>query len=150
MCNPDDDDFIFSQLLDPSTYEVKNLIKSDKSLERIKNEITPYSKLKGIENTENAINVAREKSNVFEINNEFNLRSFPFDKQTLVFEVVDNEWNADQRLLRITSKTFKILDSFMKKDDIPGWEKNNYELSYITENQIGMMEGEYAQGIKPL
>ena len=148
MCNPDDDDFIFSQLLDPSTYEVKNLIKSDKSLERIKNEITPYSKLKGIENTENAINVAREKSNVFEINNEFNLRSFPFDKQTLVFEVVDNEWNADQRLLRITSKTFKILDSFMKKDDIPGWEKNNYELSYITENQIGMMEGEYAQGIK--
>ena len=36
----------------------------------------------------------------------------------------------------------------MKKDDIPGWEKNNYELSYITENQIGMMEGEYAQGVK--
>ena len=146
LCNPDNDDFAFSQLLDPSTYQVRNLKAADKSLERLINEITPYSTLKGVDNSLNAINVSRIKSNVLEIKNEFNLKSFPFDKQKLVFEVLDNEYNNDVRTLNLTSKVYKILDDFMSIDDIPGWEKKSYDLSYVSEHLIGMMDGEYSQG----
>ncbi len=148
ICNPDNDDFLFSQLLDPSTYSIKNVIKSDKSLERVKNEIVPYSKLKGIDNTRNAVAISKTISKVVEIKNDFNLKSFPFDKQTLVLEIFDHDWSADARLIDLNSKTFKVLDAFINKDDIPGWQKNKYALDYITENQIGMMDGEYAHGFK--
>ena len=148
ICNPDNDDFLFSQLLDPSTYSIKNVIKSDKSLERVKNEIVPYSKLKGIDNTRNAVAISKTISKVVEIKNDFNLKSFPFDKQTLVLEIFDEDWNASDRLIDLNSKTYKVLDAFINKDDIPGWQKNKYELDYMTEHQIGMMDGEYAHGFK--
>ena len=147
LCKPDNDDFIFSQLLDPSTYRINNLVKADKSLERIINEITPYSKLKGVNNPVNAINVSKIKSNVLDIKNEFNLKSFPFDKQTLVFEVVDDEFNNDVRFLNIGSKNYKILDDFMGRDDIPGWSKKKYRFEYLDKHSIGMMEGDFAQGV---
>ena len=60
ICNPDNDDFLFSQLLYPSTYSIKNVIKSDKSLERVNNKIIPYSKLKGIDNSRNAIAISKK------------------------------------------------------------------------------------------
>ena len=54
VCNPDDDDFAYSQVLNPSTYSVRYLKVADKSLERRLNIILLGDQL--LINFENSIN----------------------------------------------------------------------------------------------
>jgi len=147
-CYPDEDDFKYSTLLNPSTYQVENLSRADKSLEEKKHSIFPYSKLEGIDGDRNAIAVEVDKKNVLEVRNQFNLRSFPFDKQKLVFELSDMSYGNHVRNIRSTLSTFVYLEDFMKIDDIPGWNKINYDINYPVLNKPTMQEGTYAQGIK--
>ncbi len=148
VCTPDDDDFAYSQLLDPSTYSVENLKISDKSLSNRKNVITPYSTLKGVDDSGNALAVEIKKTNVYEIRNQFNLRSFPFDKQKLIYELIDAEYNNDVRNLRVAKSSYAVLENFMQKDDIPGWQKKDYDFVYTSVNKPGMMKTDFAQGLK--
>ncbi len=148
VCRPDDDDFAYSQLLDPSTYEVVNLKLADKSLSKRKNLITPYSSLKGINDRSNALAVEIKKTNVYEIRNQFNLRSFPFDKQKLIYELMDEEYNNDVRNLDVSIHSYDVLENFMKRDDIPGWIKKNYDFVYTSVNKPGMMKSDFSQGLK--
>ena len=148
VCYPDDDDFFYSQLLDPATYSVRNLKSADKSLERRKNIITPYSKLKGVDDAMNALAVEVRQSNVFEVKNQFNLRSFPFDKQKLIFELKDDVYNNDVRNLTVGKTSYETLNNFMKLDDIPGWVKQKYEFNYTSVQIPGMQKSDYAQGVR--
>ncbi len=148
VCNPDDDDFAYSQVLNPSTYSVRYLKEADKSLERRLNIITPYSKLKGVDDQSNALAVEVQKTNVFEIRNQFNLRSFPFDKQRLVYELSDDRYNNDVRNINVSIYSYEALENFMSKDDIPGWTKKNYDFNYTSVQSPGMMKSDFKQGVK--
>ena len=147
-CYPNEEDFNYSQLLNPSSYRVENLNKADKSLEEVSYQITPYSKLKGIDNPMNAIAVEVNKKSVLEIRNQFNLRSFPFDKQKLIFELSDKNYNNDVRNINLLKSSYIVLENFMKIDDISGWNKKNYDVNYTAINKPAMKKTDYAQGIK--
>ncbi len=55
--------------------------------------------------------------------NKFNLKSFPFDKQVLSFKIVGNHWSIEERIIEPRGYTDIVLKDFLKKDDIPGWNK---------------------------
>ena len=84
-------------LLDPSKkIKINNLIKNDKDLEEISSYATPYHKLIG--NTGNYVKIEKTYSSVLRIKNKFNLKSFPFDKQVLKFQVIDLAYGLNTRI----------------------------------------------------
>ena len=144
LCSPDESDFIFSQLVDPSTYKIRRLVKADKSLQTSSTEITPYSKKTN--NRSNSVWVSRNFQNIYDIKNDFNLKSFPFDKQIIKFEFIDDKYNLDVRIIDLMSRNYETLNNFMKIDDIPGWSKIKYKINFLSIQEVSMKEGDYSNG----
>ena len=125
ICDIPEKIFDEKTLLDPSEgIIVKDVLKNDKDLETIMSEIMPFHKLIGSDRNEIEIN--KEIFSVIKVKNNFNLRSFPFDKQIIKFQIIDDKYSLDTRLISATHFSHEIINNFMKKDDIPGWEKISY------------------------
>ena len=149
ICRPTEEEFKKTELQDPYQIAINNLVLFDSDLEQSDITITPYSKKFG--DNENAIRVNKTKRHTLKINNFYNLRSFPFDKQTIRFQVRDDTFGSSSRIMIYRSAIYEALDRFMKKDDITGWNKENFEIKYWTYNKIGMVEGaSYYSGIEIL
>ena len=116
-------------LLPERGFLINNVLRNDTDLETIKRDVTPYHTLIG--NDENEVSVSTEKFNVFKIKNNFNLKSFPFDKQVIKYQVIDNAYLLETRTIGQSHFTYLALNKFMAEDDIPGWKKISYKL----ENQ---------------
>ena len=116
-------------LLPERGFLINNVLRNDTDLETINRLVTPYHTLIG--NDENEVSVTTEKFNVFKIKNNFNLKSFPFDKQVIKYQVIDNAYLLESRNIGQSHLTYLALNKFMAEDDIPGWKK----LSYKLENQ---------------
>ncbi|MDC3167046.1 hypothetical protein OA950_02150 [Candidatus Pelagibacter sp.] len=125
ICKIDEQVFKDMIILDPSDgTKIENLVKSDSDLEVIRSRVIPYHKL--LNNNNNYVKITKEKFNVLKIKNDFNLRSFPFDKQTLKFQINDIGYGIEARIFESSSYTYRAFDKFLKKDDIPGWEKKSF------------------------
>lgn len=146
ICSPTKEQFAYSYLMDPSEIRVLNLIKSDKDLENIKYKITPYDQKIG--NEIDGLRVEVTKISTLTLKNYFNLRSFPFDKQKLIYTIADDAFVLDKRLLMPREQTYETLDKFINKDDIPGWNKIKYEINLIKSLKIAAMEGQHNSGIE--
>ena len=146
ICKIPEEIFKNGTMLDPSRgILVKNLLQDDKDLETIESTVTPYHKL--LKNEENYINVVKERFNVFKIKNEFNLKSFPFDKQKIVFQVYDSAYFLETRVIDVSKFSFIALDEFMSNDDIPGWEKKSYKIINKPTKGTTQFEGTYGDSI---
>ncbi len=127
ICNIPENIFQEGTLLDPSRgMLIGNVLKNDKDLESISTRVTPYHTL--LRNTFNEIIISKEKFNEFKIKNNFNLKSFPFDKQIIKFQVIDDAYHMDTRIINSTKFSYLALDKFMSLDDIPGWKKKSYKI----------------------
>ena len=130
VCYISENVFDEGTILDPSHgMIIGNILENDKDLERTSSKAIPYHTF--IRNTYNEILISKEKFNVYKIKNDFNLKSFPFDKQFIKFQIIDDAYQLDTRIIHNTKFTYLALDKFMSLDDIPGWNKK----SYTTKNQ---------------
>ena len=118
-------------ILDPSHgMIIGNILENDKDLERTISKAIPYHTF--IRNTYNEILISKEKFNVYKIKNDFNLRSFPFDKQFIKFQVIDDIYHINSRIIGGSKFSYLALDKFMSLDDIPGWHKKSYTVKNQT------------------
>ena len=130
ICRPGNEYFKNGNLLDPSKVEYPDVISSDLDLEKVDNKVWMYTTKRG--STKNQVVFDRTYENNFVVLNDFNLKSFPFDKQILKFRIVDDQYTIDARIFEKVGFSFRLFNNFLKKDDIPGWKKisasiNNYD-----------------------
>ncbi len=145
VCDPPDELFDNRTLQNP--YNIKNigLIKADKDYLNIRNRIIPFHTNLG--NKNNEIIFQRTINRVLQIKNDFNLRSFPFDKQYIRYKIADKGFYHDTRLLENANFTNTALDRFMSIDDIPGWDKKSYKLSKFLYTEVAQVKGTAYDGI---
>jgi len=142
ICDIDEQVFNDKIILDPSAgTRVANLIKSDSDLEEVRSKITPYHELLG--NSDNYVKVSKEKFNVLKIKNNFNLKSFPFDKQIIKFQTNDTGYGLDSRIFSKSMFSYKALNKFLMEDDIPGWKKNSFNITHNPYTPVTQLSGTY-------
>ena len=93
----------------------RKLVKSDRDLIKISHKITTY--VAPFQNYNN-VRVETERTSIQTVRNQFNLRSFPFDKQIIKYQFADSSFEIDKRILFSQSFTDLTLDNFMKIDDM--------------------------------
>ncbi len=138
VCRPDNKYFENGTLQDPATLVYPDIVQNDKDLESINNKIYMYLEESGDKTDE--INIQRSFSNNFIIKNDFNLKSFPFDKQTLKFRVRESRYGINKRILHSKGYVGRAFKEYLEKDDIPGWDKlsasiKNYDQKIITSTK---------------
>lgn len=144
ICRPTEKEFNDSEMNKPHEINTLNLIKNDLDLQKLEFMVIPYKKPRA---QYDALRVSTKINSVQVIKNKFNLRSFPFDRQTLQYKIVDDKMMFDQRLIYISEFTFETIEKFMKNDDIPGWKKSSYNLSNIFYRDSLDREGTFHNGL---
>lgn len=145
VCDPKDELFENRILQDPYNIAIKGMVKADKDYLKIKNRVLPFDKRFG--NYRNQIVFQRAVSQVVEIKNDFNLRSFPFDKQYLKYEIVDKGFYHTFRIIEDQEFTYQALINFVDSDDIPGWEKKGYRFYKFLHKDVAQEEGTAYNGL---
>jgi hypothetical protein len=133
-------------LLNPSRdVIIKNVLENDKDLEKVKTTIYPYHKWIG--SKYNEIRMIQERSSVYEIKNSYNLKSFPFDKQILKFQLASESWGLESLLIEVDNVSHKVLEKFINNDDIPGWKKKSFNLKKEPYHLVTHAEGKYHDSV---
>ena len=145
VCDPGDSLFDDLILQNPSDTKILNVLRADKDLEVRKNIIFAFDERLG--NNDNYIVFQRSKTSVLQIKNDFNLKSFPFDRQKLIFRIVDQGFYLHSRIIHNQSFSFEAIDRFMKLDDIPGWKKVGVKVFNFLHQNIAQEEGTYYDGV---
>jgi hypothetical protein len=101
-------------------YKFENLRKVDQDQIETIIKVRHYSKEYGDSKDSTSITSSQEGNFIF--SNDFNLRSFPFDRQTLKITLYDEFYKLDSRLLFSGSRTMRDLNYFVKNKKINGWD----------------------------
>ena len=138
MCRPNNKYFDNGILQNPASIIYPNVVKNDKDLETINNKISLFLKMAG--DLDDEIIIGRSFTNNFVVSNEFNLKSFPFDKQKLKFKLMEDRYGIDKRILHSKGFIDRAFNEYLNKDDIPGWKKisasiKNYDQKKVTHNK---------------
>ena len=144
LCSPTKEEFKYSGLLDPIDNVTVRLVSSDKDLIQNVYKITPYV---APFNDYNNLRVENTRTSVQTVRNQFNLRSFPFDKQIIKYQFADSTFEMTDRLFWPQTFTRKTLEEFMKLDDISGWHKNKYEVNRILYRDTVDVPGQYRDAL---
>tara|TARA_Y100000590_G_scaffold224442_1_gene253828 strand:+ start:4854 stop:6404 length:1551 start_codon:yes stop_codon:yes gene_type:complete len=144
ICKPTEEEFKYSGLMNPLDNETRNLVSSDRDLIDTSYKITTYV---APFNEYDNVRVENQRTSVQTVRNQFNLRSFPFDKQTIRYEFADLTFELRDRLFWPQSFTKETLDRFMNLDDISGWHKNKYEIKRILHRDTVDMDGQYRDAV---
>ncbi len=86
-------------------------------------------------------NISGSSVGTWKIRNEFNLLSFPFDKQKIKIAILD-ESNFEENFLQFSDISYRSLDLF-NKNSIPGWKitdtrltvQNNFDFGNLVFNE---------------
>ena len=111
--------------------KINNLISQDNSLKNSHYNVKPgyyeEDSKKGyvIDNAE----ITYNSSGVYKIKNNFNLRTFPFDKQKLDIYLYNEKFTDDFRAL-VSSNTIQKALKFKNENNIQGWDIDNVYLKY--------------------
>ena len=66
----------------------------------------------------------------------WDLRNFPFDKQTLEIYLVNRIWPINEAIISVSDYTKRSLEAFEKRNDIVGWNiVGNNILTYLSIHQ---------------
>lgn len=102
------------------SYRFENLRKVDQDQIETTIKITTYAKEYGDDRDKTSITSSQAGNFIF--SNDFNLRSFPFDRQTLKIKLYDDFYNLENRLLFSGSNTMRDVNYFVKNKKINGWD----------------------------
>ena len=125
ICHPTENQIKENEINDPNRVTTLNILRDDNDLRDIEYKITPY---KYPRDAYDALRIGAEIKNVQRVKNYFNLKSFPFDKQTIQYKIIIDNFDLESRLLYPSQFTYETLEKFIKKDDIPGWKKNSFSI----------------------
>jgi len=129
VCIFTEEEFKKSRIADPG-FEMKllNIASKDNDLFNIYYKLTPYAK-KYLPDNPDTLYIQKKIEGTYSIKNNFNLRSFPFDKQRLSLKIVDGRYNLDDRNIFLSERTHWFLNQFVEKNEISGWNIKGYELN---------------------
>ena len=82
-----------SQINKPHDIEILNLLRNDLDLQKIEFQVIPY---KNPPNIYDSLRIVAKINSVQRVKNDFNLKSFPFDRQILKYKIVDDNFNFTQ------------------------------------------------------
>ena len=125
ICKPTEKEMIDNEINNPLDITMLNILRDDKDLQKKLFKITPYKKP---QSDYDALRIGVEITNVQRVKNTYNLKSFPFDKQTLKYTFVNKTYGLENSIIYPQSFTYETLDNFISKNDIPGWEKKSYNI----------------------
>ena len=87
-----------------------------------------------------------KSKSVYKIKNKFNLRNFPFDKQTLRIFLRQDENSIDEDRFLVSSYTMRKAEEFKDLNSIQGWNITNVERNYKIYNHL--LKEEYFDGFE--
>jgi hypothetical protein len=110
---------------------IKDMIFEDNTKRYAEYLILPYFE-KEYDGEKNSIaaQVTYRKSTSYNIKNTFNLKSFPFDKQKIIFKLSNDRYQLDQWKAMPTSWSLISATQFMKDNPISGWNITNFDLEF--------------------
>ena len=120
-----------------------NLIKEDQSLKTSNFSVRPkpewnfkYKKVNGNEVFDytyykaNRAHIEYKSLSVNTFKNNFNLKTFPFDKQKLRIFLYNEKYPVDMHRAVVTSYSIKKANQFKKENQIPGWQIEKVNQKY--------------------
>ncbi len=131
-------------------YEFENLILEDQDLKKSFYNISPGYKwdLKSMREKNvklmdkiyyknDGAEIQYLSKGVYVFKNNFNLKTFPFDKQILNIFLYNNIYDVGMRRASISHLTELGASQFTDLNEIPGWNINNVNLEYKFKEKIG-------------
>ena len=106
----------------------KNIVFEDKNKRKAAYRIIPY--FDKDDNFSKQSLITYELSTTLKIKNDFNLKTFPFDKQKIKFELSNSRYDVNDMRITMTDWTSKKALEYIKENSIPGWKINNFVPSY--------------------
>jgi len=148
VCVFTEEEFKKSRMFDPG-YEMDllNIASKDNDLFTVDYKLTPYAKKYHPKNMDQ-LYIQKKIEGIFGIKNNFNLSSFPFDKQKLSLQIVDGAYNLDQRNIFISERTHWFLNQFVEKNEISGWNIKGYELNPFQYQSAFHMQDDFSDGLR--
>ena len=111
-----------------------NLIREDRQVRNSEYLIKPkFSLLDKLETggyLQNKGNIIFKSTSFYEIKNEFNLKTFPFDRQKVKIFLYNELHDLNMFRASISHNTAKRALQFMDQNSIQGWNIKNYNLKY--------------------
>ena len=140
----------FSELKIPKPFhgfKILNLSKSDKNLTSDKYfKLTPYAKV--LNNDYESLMVEEIIGGYYSIKNKFNLKTFPFDRQTISIKIIDDFQRIPNKLILESGLTYIAMYEIIKNNDIPGWNIDSFEFNNFQYKDPYSMKGDFADGIE--
>ena len=129
ICNFDEKKWRSLDTIDPS-FGLKfiNIVKYDKSLQ--KGEYFIWPQFEEFTGEKSYIKVDHTANELITFGTEFDLQSFPFDKQKLKIQKIQSRYYLDEFFSIHEVTTENYLDQFVKKNPIEGWNIVDHKLSY--------------------
>ena len=148
VCVFTEEEFKKSRMFNPG-YEMDllNIASMDNDLFTVNYKLTPYAKKYHPENIDQ-LYIQKKIEGIFGIKNNFNLRSFPFDKQKLSLQIVDGAYNLDQRNIFISERTHWFLNQFVEKNEISGWNIKGFELNPFQYQSVFHIQDDFSDGLR--
>lgn len=132
QCSYSDERWGKLDTIDPNYgIEIKNLVREDKNTKTSNYNIRPINQLKN--NSSYLINnsvITYESKGVYEISNQYDLKKFPFDKQTLEVFLYNKKFSIDNYRVIISDFSLKKILAFKDENKIQGWNIKNVDLQY--------------------
>ncbi len=128
-----------------------DLISSDKSLQKERYLIVPDfmydEETEKIIEEESELQINYMFTGTKSFRNEFNLKTFPFDKQTLKIVLKQDRYQVEDAQTIASNYTIGELEKFAsKKDPIQGWDIVGYQFNYKPAYEVN--EGYWSDGIE--
>jgi len=147
VCIFTEEEFAKTKMNDPGfQINVLNVAKKDRDLSGISYKLTPYAIKYG--NEFNAIYLQKSISESITLRNKFNLRAFPFDRQKMSLELIDERYSLNKRNIWISERSHKFLSDFIHRDETPGWDVVGYEFNSFQHHGHYHQDNDFSDGLK--
>lgn len=122
------DKIIDFNIPDPgSTLALLNAVNMNTNTSETYIDIYPYSEKIGDDVDYDFSTITSITTGSYEFKNLYDLKTFPFDKQKLVFEIANVD-TFDEYAIDYKTYTVRAVDSYFKNGNINGWNLNGYEI----------------------
>ena len=130
-------------------YKFDNLIREDQNLQKSYYNISPFydfdwklmeekneKLLDKIYYKNGGTNIKYNSTGLYVFQNNFNLKTFPFDKQKLKIFLYNNLFDVNERRSSISSLTSKEANQFTGLNTISGWDIDSINLEYQFKEKV--------------
>lgn len=128
-------------------FKILNLSKSNKNLALDNSfKLTPYAKV--LNNDDEYLMVEEFVGGFYSMKNKFNLKTFPFDRQTISIKIIDDFQRIPNKIITESGLTYLAMDQIIKNNDIPGWNTVSFEFNNFQYQDSYAMKDDFSDGIE--